>query len=427
MAGLRKLGINAIRANPNVIGYSLTGTEDQGLTGEGLTTTFRELKPGTIDAMFDACVPLRWCLFVEPVQVYRGQKARLEAVLANEDVLRPGEYPVRLQVVGPDGERVFDRDDHGARSPIPPGKPEPPFALPRVLPRTCRSTDRRASTASWRRSSRARPRRAETSNSTWPIRPTCRRSRREVVLWGDDADLAEWLAEHGIKTRPFAAERRSGPRGDPCAGNQPAAGGAAGVRANWPGASPAARRPCSSRPEVFKKGDNADRLAAAGQQGQPGRPAGAGSITRTNGPRSIRSSTACPPAACWTTRSIARSSPTPAWTGQDRRPKWSPARSTPSLRLHFRTDGGGLSTWAPAGSSLNTLRIRENLGSDPVAERLLRNMLRYAARDVWPSRRPTCRPISTNNSRRSDIEHGLTFRSTRKKSKSTKPPAVFVA
>ena len=32
--------------------------------------------------------------------------------------------------------------------------------------------------------------------------------------------------------------------------------------------------------------------------------------------------------------------------------------------------------------TLNTLRIRENLGSDPVAERLLRNMLRHAARDV---------------------------------------------
>jgi len=27
---------------------------------------------------------------------------------------------------------------------------------------------------------------------------------------------------------------------------------------------------------------------------------------------------------------------------------------------------------------LNTLRIRENLGVDPVAERLLRNMLNYA-------------------------------------------------
>jgi hypothetical protein len=31
---------------------------------------------------------------------------------------------------------------------------------------------------------------------------------------------------------------------------------------------------------------------------------------------------------------------------------------------------------------LNNLRIRQNLGRDPVAERLLRNMLNYAARDT---------------------------------------------
>ncbi len=39
MAGQRLLGINAIRANPNVIGHSLTGTLDQGMTaGHGVTT-----------------------------------------------------------------------------------------------------------------------------------------------------------------------------------------------------------------------------------------------------------------------------------------------------------------------------------------------------------------------------------------------------
>ena len=31
---------------------------------------------------------------------------------------------------------------------------------------------------------------------------------------------------------------------------------------------------------------------------------------------------------------------------------------------------------------LNTLRVRENLGKVPPAERLLRNMLRFAARDI---------------------------------------------
>ena len=102
MAGQRTLGLNAIRSNPNIIGHSLTGAIDHVMCGEGLTTLFRELKPGTIDAMFDAWAPLRWCLFAEPVHVARGAKIRLEAVLANEDVLAPGEYPVRLQVIGPE-------------------------------------------------------------------------------------------------------------------------------------------------------------------------------------------------------------------------------------------------------------------------------------------------------------------------------------
>ncbi|MCX5759585.1 MAG: glycoside hydrolase family 2, partial [Candidatus Hydrogenedentes bacterium] len=51
MAGQRLLGLNAIRANPNMAGHSLTGTVDQGMSGEGLFTTFRELKPGTTDAL----------------------------------------------------------------------------------------------------------------------------------------------------------------------------------------------------------------------------------------------------------------------------------------------------------------------------------------------------------------------------------------
>ncbi len=51
MAGQRREGLNAIRANPNIIGHSMTGTIDQGLSGEGLWTIFRELKPGTMDAL----------------------------------------------------------------------------------------------------------------------------------------------------------------------------------------------------------------------------------------------------------------------------------------------------------------------------------------------------------------------------------------
>ena len=67
MAELRKLAANALRANPNLIAHNITGLVDPSTTGEGmLSSTFRELKPGVIDAMFDAFAPLRWCLFVEP-------------------------------------------------------------------------------------------------------------------------------------------------------------------------------------------------------------------------------------------------------------------------------------------------------------------------------------------------------------------------
>jgi len=99
----RLIGLNAIRSNPKMCGYSITGLCDQGMTAEGLWTTFRELKPNMLESIRDGFAPLRWCIFVEPVHGYRGQTFRLEAVLANEDVLLSGEYPVRFKVISPDG------------------------------------------------------------------------------------------------------------------------------------------------------------------------------------------------------------------------------------------------------------------------------------------------------------------------------------
>ena len=129
MAEQRRIGINALRANANVVGHSVTGTHDQGISGEGLTTIFRELKPGTTDAMADIFAPLRFCCFVEPVQLYRGEKIRFEAVLVNEDILGPGDYPVRYMVVGPGNQRVFD-EVRTMTIPVPPEGKENPMVLP---------------------------------------------------------------------------------------------------------------------------------------------------------------------------------------------------------------------------------------------------------------------------------------------------------
>lgn len=203
MAGQRLLGLNAIRANPNVIGHSLTGTLDQGMTAEGVWTTFRELKPGATDAMFDAWAPLRWCLFAEPVNVYRNTPVKLEAVLANEDVLAPGEYPVRLQVVGPNLARVFEkRVTVTIRDPK--GRPEPPMVQPvfseEVVIDGPPGTYRFLATFEQGAAACGEEIRffVEVAPEEMPkVEP-------EVVLMSADAGLADWLTRRGIQHRPYA-------------------------------------------------------------------------------------------------------------------------------------------------------------------------------------------------------------------------------
>ncbi len=99
----RLLGFNLIRSNPKICGFNLTGLLDHGYSGEGLWTFWREFKPGIMDALQDGWAPLRWCLFAAPMHAYVGRPVKLEAILANEDVLVPGTYPVLLRVLGPSG------------------------------------------------------------------------------------------------------------------------------------------------------------------------------------------------------------------------------------------------------------------------------------------------------------------------------------
>jgi len=208
MAGQRLLGINAIRANPHVIGHSLTGTLDQGMTGEGVWTTFRELKPGAADALFDAWAPLRWCLFAEPLNAYRGTPVNLQAVLANEDVLVPGEYPVRLQVVGPNLTRVFDKRIK-VKIADPKGMPEPPMVQPvfaeDVVINGPPGTYRFLATFE----QGAAPCGEEIAFFVDVASEEMPKVETEVVLLGSDEGLSGWLTAHGIRHRPYAAGAQS--------------------------------------------------------------------------------------------------------------------------------------------------------------------------------------------------------------------------
>jgi len=125
--GERARGIDALRANPQVIGYGLTGAVDQVMCGEGLATTFRELKPGTVDALIGAFAPARWCVFTDAEAVYRGP-VRFEVVLANDGDLAGENLPVLAQVFDVDGREVWR---HESSLTVPPAGTGP---APMVIP-----------------------------------------------------------------------------------------------------------------------------------------------------------------------------------------------------------------------------------------------------------------------------------------------------
>jgi len=196
----RLVGLDAIRSNPRICGYNLTGTVDQVMAGEGMWTTWREWKPGTRDALTDGLAPLRWCLFVEPLHGYTGRPFNVEVVLANENVLGPSNYPLRARIIGPSGvvwERSFlwtlERPASGT---------EVPLALP-VLTEDVTIDDTAgiyclAATMEHGGAPAGGRLRFTVSDPLAPLE-----GGPAVWLWGIPADAAEWLEAHGVRCRQF--------------------------------------------------------------------------------------------------------------------------------------------------------------------------------------------------------------------------------
>jgi len=388
MAGQRLLGLNAVRSNPNNVGYSLTGTIDQGLTAEGLTTTFRELKPGTIDALFDGFAPLRWCLFVEPVNVYRGATVRLEAVLANEDALMPGEYPVRLEVFGPNAIKVFERK---TTVNIPNGQsnPEPSFALPVSAegdgihpPKTKIDvvadwpSGKYRFVATFERGGAAAGGEAEFYVADPAEMPTV---ATEVVLWGEDTELTKWLTDHDISVRQFTSAPQTG-REVILVSQKPAAPGGTEAFQKLSRRITRGSTVIFLSPDIFKKGDNPTGWVPLENKGSL-------AVIRSwvylkdEWAKNHPIFDGLPSGELMDYTFYREIIPDIIWSGQD-----SPAEAVAgTIKASQDYSSGLLVSMHKLGAGrfiLNTLRIRENLGRAPVAERLLRNILRYAASDV---------------------------------------------
>lgn len=372
MAGQRSESLNAIRSNPDMVGHSMTGTMDQGMTGEGLWTIFRDLKPGTMDALHEGWAPLRWCLFAEPENIYSGGKVKLEAVLANEDALAPGKYPVRVQVVGPDGVRVVDRN---VEVTIP--DQQAAFALPVYTEEVtiAGSTGKYRFIVQFESGASVACSEAVLYVTDPADMPTV---DTEVVLWGDDGELAKWLSAHNIKNRPYT----SGPASQReliLVGSKPAANGAEG----WQEIITRITQGSAVVflcPEVFADGDNPTKWLPLVYKG--GFAGGGDLYNRDEWAKNHPIFNGLPTGLMDYTyyRAII---PFPAFTAQVPtevvagaiRASIHPSGYSSGFLTGVYTTGAGMYI-------LNTLRIRENLGSNPVAERLLRNMLIYSSKNL---------------------------------------------
>lgn len=205
----RLLGFDLIRSNPKFCGFSLTSMLDGPVGGEGTWSFWRELKPGIVDALSDGWAPVRWCLFVEPSHVYAGRKFKLEAVLANEDILPPGEYPVTLRITGKAG--IVWEKRLMARIPAPANGQEGLLAVS-VYDGTATldvPTGEYEFAASMERGGAPAGGRLKfhvTRQERLP-NPEC-----AVTLFGMDKRIEAWLTDRGVRCRPFDSSGSSARR-----------------------------------------------------------------------------------------------------------------------------------------------------------------------------------------------------------------------
>ena len=193
----RALGFDLIRANPHLCGYNLTGMLDHALTGEGLWTFFREWKPGTFDAVSDGWAPLRWCLLTDVSHLYAGSTLTLDAALANENALVPGEYPARFRLLGPAGVAWEANTTVSIPDPSPLALSVLHATIPISGPPGVYSL-----AAGLERGGAPAGGRLTLYVSDAAALP---RLSGAVTLWGIDARAASWLVAHGLDCTAWAA------------------------------------------------------------------------------------------------------------------------------------------------------------------------------------------------------------------------------
>jgi hypothetical protein len=200
----------------------------------------------------------------------------------------------------------------------------------------------------------------------------------EVVIWGDDPGLAQWLADRKIPTRPFSPTDPQMREVILVCGKAPAPSGAAAFR---PLLERIARGSTAVFlcPEIFSDGkSNVAWLPLKNKGLLVGLPSWLYHKEDWYKKHPIFAGLPAPGLMDYTYyREII---PDTVFAGQD--PPLEAVAGAINAAIGYSS---GLLTavyrFGEGRFVLNTLQIRQNLGTQPAAERLLRNLLRYAATD----------------------------------------------
>ena len=209
MARHRVLGFNLIRSNPKICGFNLTGMLDHAFTGEGVWRFWRDWKPGAFDAMQDGWAPVRWCLFVEPTNVYVGRPLTVEAVLANESAVRPGDYPAQFRIWGPNG--LAWQRTNTVHIPNASTEEDNPLAVPVLKEEiVLQGPAGRYELVPYIERGISPPEASWEFHITDPA--SFPRLNGKLATWGVPANVESWLSAHGATIAPFRSIS-SGDRG----------------------------------------------------------------------------------------------------------------------------------------------------------------------------------------------------------------------
>ena len=207
MARHRLLGFNLMRSNPKICGFNLTGMLDHAFTGEGVWRYWRDWKPGAFDAMQDGWAPVRWCLFVEPTHVYAGRPFTVEAVLANEGGIHPGEYPAHFRLWGPNGMAWERRTP--VRIPSVANGEDGPFALPVLKEEVVLQGPAGAyELVPYIEKGISPPETSWQFHLSDPA--SLPRLNAKVLTWGIPNNVESWLNAHGASITPFGTAGSGG-------------------------------------------------------------------------------------------------------------------------------------------------------------------------------------------------------------------------